>query len=60
MQEQEIRIYSAHEPSVAYISKDKAPKRYEFGCKVSVATTSGGGWFVGAKAMHGKPYNGHT
>jgi IS5 family transposase len=40
--------------------KNKAHKRYEFGCKVSVAATSRGGWFVGAKALRGNPYNGHT
>jgi transposase, IS5 family len=32
----------------------------EFGCKVSVAVTRKGGWFVGAKAIHGNPYDGHT
>ncbi len=40
--------------------KGKAHKRYEFGCKVSVAATSRGGWFVGAMAVHGNPYDGHT
>jgi IS5 family transposase len=54
------KIYSVHEPSVECISKGKAHKRYEFGCKVSVAATSRGGWFVGAKAIHGNPYDGHT
>ena len=42
------------------ISKGKAHKRYEFGCKVIVAATSRGGWFVGAIALHGNPYDGHT
>ncbi len=42
------------------ISKGKVHKRYEFGCKVSAAATSRGGWFVGAKAFHGNPYDGHT
>jgi len=42
------KIYSVHEPQVECISKGKAHKRYEFGCKVSVAATSRGGWFVGA------------
>jgi transposase, IS5 family len=41
-------VYSVHEPAVECISKGKAHKRYEFGCKVSVAATSRGGWFVGA------------
>ena len=40
--------------------KGKAHKRYEFGCKVSVAASSRGGWFLGAKALHGNPYDGHT
>jgi len=51
------KIYSVHEPAVECISKGK---RYEFGCKVSVAATSRGGWFIGAKALHGNPYDGHT
>lgn len=54
------KIYSVHEPAVDCISKGKAHKRYEFGCKVSVAATSRGGWFVGAEALHGNPYDGHT
>jgi IS5 family transposase len=54
------KIYSVHEPQVACIGKGKAHKRYEFGAKVSVAATSRGGWFVGALAMEGNPYDGHT
>jgi IS5 family transposase len=54
------KVYSVHEPDVDCISKGKAHKRYEFGTKVSVATTSRGGWFVGALAFHGNPYDGHT
>jgi len=54
------KIYSIHEPHVECISKGKAHKKYEFGCKVSVAATSRGGWFVGAMAIHGNPYDGHT
>jgi transposase, IS5 family len=54
------KVYSVHEPQVECIAKGKAHKRYEFGCKVSVAATSKGGWFVGAKALHGNPYDGHT
>jgi IS5 family transposase len=54
------KVYSVHEPDVACISKGKAHKRYEFGCKVSVAATSRGGWFVGALAFAGNPYDGHT
>ena len=54
------KVYSVHEPDVDCISKGKAHKRYEFGCKVSVAATSRGGWFVGALAFAGNPYDGHT
>jgi len=54
------KVYSVHEPHVECISKGKAHKKYEFGVKVSVAATSRGGWFVGAKAVHGNPYDGHT
>ena len=35
-------------------------KRYEFGCKVSVAATSKGGWIIGALAYYNNPYDGHT
>ena len=54
------KVYSVHEPHVACIAKGKAHKHYEFGAKVSVAATSRGGWFVGAMAMAGNPYDGHT
>ena len=42
------------------ISKGKAHKRYEFGVKVSVGTSSRGGWHVAAQAHPGNPYDGHT
>jgi IS5 family transposase len=54
------KVYSVHEPEVSCISKGKAHKRYEFGCKVSVAVTSKGGWVVGTQAFSGNPYDGHT
>lgn len=54
------KVYSVHAPEVECISKGKAHKRYEFGCKVSMATTSLGGWIVGALALPGNPYDGHT
>lgn len=54
------KVYSVHEPEVDCISKGKAHKRYEFGAKVSVATTSRGCWFVGALTFNGNPYDGHT
>ena len=54
------KLYSLHEPDVACISKGKAHKRYEFGCKVALAVTSQGGWVLAAKALPGNPYDGHT
>ena len=37
------KVYSVHAPEVESISKGKAHKRYEFGVKVSVGTSSRGG-----------------
>lgn len=54
------KVYSVHEPHTACIAKGKAGRKYEFGQKASVATTSKGGWLVGAKCMPGNPYDGHT
>jgi transposase, IS5 family len=58
------KVYSLHAPEVECIGKGKAHKPYEFGVKVSVATTlkrSRGGQFVlHAKALPGNPYDGHT
>ena len=54
------KIYSVHALEVECIAKGKAHKCYEFGCKASVATTSKSNWIVGAHALHGNPYDGHT
>lgn len=54
------KLYSLHEPEVMCISKGKAHKRYEFGQKVSVATTNRGNWIVGVDLCQGNPYDGHT
>jgi IS5 family transposase len=54
------KLYSIDAPEVECISKGKAHKRYEFGCKVSVATTNTSDWIVGVQALHGNPYDGHT
>ena len=54
------KLYSIDAPEVECISKGKAHKRYEFGCKVSVATTNQRDWIVGVQALHGNPYDGHT
>ena len=54
------KIHALHEPEVDCISKGKARVRYEFGCKVSAATTIDGGFVVGMRAMPGNPCDGHT
>lgn len=54
------KIYSLHAPEVECISKGKAHKRYEFGCKVGLATSSRDNWILGIQAFHGNPYDGHT
>jgi len=58
------KIYSLHAPEVECIGKGKAHRPYEFGVKVSIATTlnrSAGGQFIAhAKALPGNPYDGHT
>jgi IS5 family transposase len=58
------KVYSLHAPEVECIGKGKPHKPYEFGCKVTVATTNArapGGQFVTyIAALHGNPYDGHT
>ena len=54
------KLYSLHEPEVLCISKGKAHKRYEFGQKISVATTNRKNWIVGINLCEGNPYDGHT
>jgi IS5 family transposase len=58
------KLYSLHAPEVECIGKGKAQSRYEFGVKVSVATTNaaapGGQFVLGARALPGNPYDGHT
>src|SRR6266496_354264 len=58
------KVYSLHAPEVECIGKGKAHRPYEFGVKVSVATTvrhSAGGQFVThVAALPGNPYDGHT
>jgi IS5 family transposase len=62
--EDKHKLYSLHAPEVECIGKGKPHARFEFGAKVSVATTNGrapGGQFVvGMRALPGNPYDGHT
>ena len=54
------KVYSIHEPEVLCISKGKEHKQYEFGNKSSFAYTRGSGIIVGAMAIEGNAYDGHT
>jgi IS5 family transposase len=58
------KVYSLHAPEVECIGKGKAHRPYEFGVKVSVATTlarSKGGQFIAhVKTPPGNRYDGHT
>jgi IS5 family transposase len=54
------KLYSMQAPEVECIAKGKAHKKYEFGCKVSLVSTSQDNWIVGIQALHGNPYDGHT
>ena len=58
------KVYSLHAPEVECIGKGKPHRPYEFGVKVSVATTlrrsKGGQFALHAKALPGNPYDGHT
>tara|TARA_B100000315_G_scaffold245668_1_gene271868 strand:- start:292 stop:1638 length:1347 start_codon:yes stop_codon:yes gene_type:complete len=58
------KLYSWHAPETECIGKGKAHKPYEFGVKVSLATTNkrckGGQFILHAKALPGNPYDGHT
>jgi transposase, IS5 family len=58
------KVYSLHAPEVECIGKGKPHKPYEFGVKVSVATTlkrcKGGQFVTHLQALPGNPYDGHT
>lgn len=54
------KIYSLHEPEVYCMSKGKAHKKYEYGCKASVVLTQKTGIIVGAMTFTTNLYDGHT
>ncbi len=60
----ERHVYALHAPEVECIGKGKSHKPYEFGVKASIATTlnrcKGGQFAIHAKALPGRPYDGHT
>jgi len=53
------KLYSIHEPEVYCISKGKAHKKYEFGCKSSFAVTMKESFIVGCFSMEKNIYDGH-
>lgn len=54
------KLYALHAPEVECIAKGKARTPYEFGVKVTVATTLKEGLVVGMRSMPGNPWDGHT
>jgi len=54
------KLYAIHAPEVECIAKGKAHKKYEFGVKVGIVSTSRGNWIIGSRALPGNPYDGHT
>ena len=53
------KLYSLHAPEAECIAKGKSRQPYEFGVKVSIATTHKEGLVVGMRSMPGNPYDGH-
>jgi len=49
-----------HAPEVECLAKGKAHQPYEFGVKVSVATTQASHVVLGLQALAGNPSDGHT
>lgn len=54
------KLSALHAPEVECISKGNARTPYEFGVKVSIATTLKEGLVVGMRSMPGNPYDGYT
>ena len=54
------KLCALYAPEVECISKGKAATPYEFGVKVTIATTLKEGLVVGMRSMPGNPYDGHT
>ncbi len=54
------RASSVHEPKVKCIAKAKVGKNFEFGNKLSFASTGKGSWIVGTMSLEGNRHDGHT
>jgi transposase, IS5 family len=58
--ESKNKIYSLHETEVECISKGKAHKKYEFGCKASIVIMHKECFALSVKAFHVNLYDGHA
>lgn len=54
------KLYSLHAPETYCISKGKAGKPYEFGCKVSLVLTHKQGLALSSQALAENQYDGHV
>jgi IS5 family transposase len=54
------KIYSLHEPEVYCVSKGKAHKKYEYGCKVAIVRNGMSGIITGIMSFAENLYDGHT
>jgi IS5 family transposase len=54
------KLYAWHAEEVECIAKGKTHKKYEFGCKMSLAVTNRSNFIVGALALHGNPHDSKT
>lgn len=51
------RVFSLHGPEVDCIGKGKAHKKWEFGCKLGLVSTSRSNFNLTSKAYSGIPYD---
>ncbi len=54
------KLYSLHAPEAYCISKGKAGKPYEFGCKISLVVTHKQGLALSSQALHENQHDAHT
>ena len=54
------KVCSVHVLEVECITKGKVHKRYEFGVKIGVVSTSKESFVAGMKSLPGNPYDGHA
>jgi IS5 family transposase len=54
------RVFSLHEPEVDCIGKGKAHKKWEFGCKIGLVSTSRSNFILASNAYPGNPHDGHV